>query len=100
MKFYATYNPERFHNTYQVLAFNSKKARDEFVEKTNYTKAIRRKELRQYLDDPKPFSGERFLIDTSIKDWFKIEGKQIPGLIGQVVVKHPDNCWGCIPVNH
>ena len=70
-----------FANTWGVLAFDSRKARDCFVEDATdlATRSIARREIARYIDkQPRPFSGEKYAIC--------IANIECPGLLGEVAV--------------
>jgi hypothetical protein len=79
-----------FCNTWNVLAFDSRKSRDEYVDKFSQrnrsVRAILRKEVKIYVESPKPFSGEASaMLPADVYD----PDESIPGLIGTVVLdKH------------
>ena len=91
MRYYAVENQygsstsHGFCNTWDILVFNSKKARDSYVnESTNITtKSIKKAELSLYTRSVKPFSGEALII---IKD----PNNETPGLLGCAEVAYPE----------
>jgi hypothetical protein len=102
MKFYAACNYYAsesslgFSNTWYVRVFDSRKARDEYVENARdlATRAITRKEVPGFtVEHPKPFSGEYIgIIEYGEHDR---ERHEIPGCIGYIDVVNPydSNCW-------
>jgi len=97
MKYYAAtnrYGSETdigFCNTWNVLAFDSRKSRDEYVDKFSQrnrsVRPITRKEIKIYIEQPKPFSGQaRRLIPA---DWYDPD-ESIPGLVGSVVLDNSE----------
>ena len=78
---YASETDIGFANTWGVLAFDSRKARDAFVDNDMHlaTRAIARSEIARYIDrQPRPFSGEKYSIC--------IANIECPGLLGEVAV--------------
>lgn len=87
MKFAAnnTYSTESslgFSNTWYVLAFENAVYRDAYINNSSdlAARAITKKEISQYVDRPKPFSGARRAVFATFPN------KPIPGLIGEVCV--------------
>jgi len=74
MRFYAAknvYGSESsigFANTWSVLVFNDKLSRDNFVDDAGgdniSIRRITRAQIKDYIDAPKPFTGQRRAIDT------------------------------------
>ena len=73
-----------FSNTWEVLAFDSKLNRDNWVDsrKTLSARAIARKDIHKYVDAPRPFSGEF----RGILDEFPYNFDPPEGFIGTVDV--------------
>jgi len=70
---YATETSVGFYNTWGVMAFETKKERDQFVKDATdlATKAITRREVPGYINPtPKPFSGEAYIIAKSFAEAF------------------------------
>ena len=100
MKFYAASNRYAsetsvgFANTWFVLVFNSRTARDEYVQQARdlATRAITRRDVPRYADaHPKPFSGEYIgILD---------DHQEIPGYVGyvNVVTPHDLHHWEDAP---
>lgn len=100
MKYYAAKNTMNFANTWEVLVFDSKKSRDEYVNKWDGhygynvwdVRAIKKSEVTQYASNysmtrneyntPKPFSGQFW----GISDW---DEDMSIGLLGHVEVCDP-----------
>lgn len=61
---YSTETSMGFSNTWMVLVFLSRKDRDDFVSNSKDlgTKAIKRSEIGEYLEKPKPFSGKAWVL--------------------------------------
>lgn len=73
-----------FTNTWRVMVFSSKAARDDFVENGNRsTRSIKRREIGQYIPAPKPFTGEARVLNTWMDEY---QSKVIPGFVGQVII--------------
>jgi len=55
-----------FANTWSVLVFTDKAARDYYVNNSDdmSVNAINKSDIKKYIDAPKPFSGRRRAIDT------------------------------------
>lgn len=99
MKYYAAINAYStessigFSNTWDVLVFNSKSARDDYVNNSTAlaTRAIKKSEVTSYAANynctfnkvikPRPFTEEFWGIDN--------DQKQIPGYLGYVRVCYP-----------
>ena len=64
---YGTESSIGFTNTWNVYAFNSKELRNEYVEQSTdiSTRAIPKREIGEYIEAAKPFSGLRRAIDNS-----------------------------------
>ena len=100
MKYFAAINKRGFANTWEVAAFDSRANRDAFVEKhdgetnrnNNRTdcRAIKKSEIKDFVDRPKPFTGRYRAIDTVGREaWDNEVGDYVltdPGLIGYVTV--------------
>lgn len=106
MKFYAAENAQGFANTWDVLVFDSKKSRDEYVaERDGYNhntqkmvdcRAIKKSQVTEFAANlcltqnrvikPRPFSGECWMVANILRD-----GAEIPGYIGDVYVGYPDS---------
>lgn len=99
MKFYAAENAKGFANTWDVLVFDSKKTRDEYVaendgydhhtQKVIDCRAIKKSQVTEFAANynyskPRPFTGECWMIQDHLRD-----GASIPGYIGDVVVGIP-----------
>jgi hypothetical protein len=88
-KFFAAYNQYGsetsigFANTWEVIAFTSKKARDEFVENSNDIsfRKIKKKEIGYYVGGIKPYSGEGYRY--GIRDGFM---HVTPGYYSHVII--------------
>lgn len=63
---YSSESSVGFANTWSVLVFNSKTKRDEYVSQADdmATRAITKKQIKDYVEAPKSFSGLRRAIDT------------------------------------
>lgn len=93
MRFYAAnndYGTETsigFSNTWAVLAFGTRQARDHYVAQSNSlaARAIKRKEVTRYINrTPAPFSGEHYALIMPIHE-------DIPGFLGTIeVAPHRD----------
>jgi len=96
--FYAainTYGSESstgFANTWNVLAFHDKQSRDAFVNATNRQdiRAITRKDIPRYVEQPKPFSGHRRVLLPPDR-MFLYKYADTPGIAGQICVDWPEN---------
>jgi hypothetical protein len=106
-KYYAAENTMGFENTWDVLVFDSKRNRDDYIERRDgydgwtgrniQCLAIRKNEVTQYAanyslthnryNTPKPFSGECWMISH----W---HDRDAPGFIGEVFVGHPEQELG------
>ena len=75
-----------FANTWFVIAFSSKKSRDQFVmeRKGVAIRPIKRSEISRYTDHIKHFSGMRKAIAVNISPYDEYV-EDIPGMIGQVI---------------
>lgn len=73
-----------FANTWFVLAFSNKVDRDNYVDCCSEVSAtkIKRSEIKEYVDKPKPFSGKSRVIACG--------SHEIKGCIGEVVVDYND----------
>jgi hypothetical protein len=73
-----------FANTWVVRVFDSREARDSFVESARdlSTRAITKKEIGRYYDRPKPFSGQAYCIRPAWMDSLD----NVDGLVGTVEV--------------
>lgn len=95
MKYYAvnnTYSTESslgFTNTWFVLVFDSKTARDEYVANSPRlaARAIKRTEIGEYIEAPKPFSGKcwRVFCDSAC---------DTKGLVGEIIIDWSDGGLG------
>lgn len=84
-----------FANTWGVLAFETKKARDAYVDASTdmATRAITRSEIGKYCQgDVKPFSGDRYMIGLSPRE-------EIEGLIGEVYIGSEHDAQAVRPLN-
>lgn len=89
---YATPTSTGFANTWGVLVFATKSARDTFVDSCDdmATRAIVRKEIKEYVTrTPKPFTGERYVVEHTPST---IDGNAHDGLVGAVGVGHTNDC--------
>lgn len=102
MKYYAAENSRGFANTWTVLVFDSKTARDTYVEardgydyhsqRTIDCRAIKKSQVTQFATNyslsqnrevkPRPFRGECWMVG----DWDEMAQAEIPGYIGAVFV--------------
>jgi hypothetical protein len=87
---YATEDSIGFYNTWCVLVFGNKKARDRFVESATdlATRPISRSSIGLYINSPKPFSGQAYVIHPIS---FVNPENKTPGLLGHVVVDDPED---------
>lgn len=78
---YASETSIGFANTWGVIAFESRAARDAYVAKATdlATRPILRSEIRRYIGEPKKFSGTRYMIGL-------LANAGIPGAVGEVYV--------------
>lgn len=93
-KFYAATNDYAsetsigFANTWRILAFESRKSRDEFVKSATdlAAQAISRREFGKF-EEPNfpPFSRNCWCLDYSHQD-------EEPGLLGWIYAAEPDGC--------
>lgn len=89
---YASECSSGFGNTWHVIVFDSKKARDNFVD-SDYrvnTHSITKKEVTSYIhNSPKPFSGQAYVIDS----WHICyeSGATDDASIGEVIVDYTDD---------
>lgn len=93
---YGTESSVGFANTWRVVAFDSKNARDSWVEqrgrKDISARAIKRAEIGRYLDGPpKPFSGDAYCWEMSHKQPLDDD---VPGYAGSIVIGHPSEHEG------
>lgn len=106
MKFYAADNRYSsptdigFSNTWYVLVFDSRKARDQYVENAEglAARAITKRDVTNYAANwdmkdnrenrPRPFTGEHWAV---IDDFYQVNPRTIPGCIGQVGIA---DAWG------
>lgn len=79
---YSTETDLGFYNTWFVLAFDTKKNRDAYVENSKClaVRAIKKSEIKDYVPAPKPFTCSRRAIVLSSSEW--------PGVVGVVEL-----CW-------
>jgi len=83
---YGSETDRGFANTWYVIAFESKAARDEYIEqsKSLAATAITRREVSAHVTRaPKPFTPERYAIIQLARD--------IPGAIGEVSAATPQD---------
>jgi hypothetical protein len=82
-----------FSNTWGVLAFESKEARDRYVNNVRdlATRSITRKQIKDYVSEVKPFSGERYMIGMLPRD--------IEGCIGEVYVGYENDGQAIRPLS-
>lgn len=88
---YATETSTGFANTWGVLAFETRAARDYYVNSRfdRATRTITRKEIPQYINgEIKPFSGARYIIEHTGQT---IDGSGPDGLIGAVAIGFPND---------
>lgn len=78
-----------FTNTWEVLAFESKVDRDNYVANSNdlATRSIYRHEIGRYIDRPKPFTGEFWGVDTFNVECHPDYEEPPKGLIGEVGIQ-------------
>jgi len=76
-----------FANTYYCLVFNNQSDRAAWVSSSESlsAQAIKKSEIGQYLERPKPFSGMAFMIAALGEEC------EIPGCDGTVIVDYPGN---------
>ncbi len=88
---YASETDIGFANTWGVLAFSTRAARDAYVESAIdlATRAITRREISNYTSrQPRPFTGERYIIEHTPRT---LDGCAPDGMIGAVTVGYPDD---------
>jgi hypothetical protein len=90
-----------FANTWYVLAFETRAARDEYVRTAAgmAARAILKSEVTRYAtsggrEGPKPFSGEYFGIDTRL---YQFDDNAPRGMLGEVRVINPHDCFSRLP---
>ena len=91
MRYYAVSNQygsstsHGFCNTWNILVFSSKKARDNYVDQSPNitTQSIKRSELSLYTRPVTPFKGECLVID-------EYQDNRFEGLLGTVIVAYPE----------
>lgn len=92
---YASESDIGFANTWIVVAFHSRKARDSFVSEATdiATKAIKRREIGRYIARPKPFTGRYWAIDSTPiwPDVLMGRKPQPHGYLGYVYSRVPDS---------
>jgi hypothetical protein len=92
---YATETSSGFANTWGVLAFETRAARDSYVRSRAdlATRAVTRKEIPQYVNgEIKPFTGERYMLGLAARD-------DIDGLLGEVYVGTELDAQAIKPLN-
>lgn len=85
MKYYAAANKygsessDGFANTWAVLVFDCKAKRDAYLADTSNrtARAIKKREIKDYIDAPKPFSGKRRAIETQYPSFFPFAADSI-----------------------
>lgn len=83
--YYGSPTATGFANTWFVLAFSTRVARDHYVQESGALpcRAIRREEVSRYvMRRPEPFTRQRYALVTA--------PNTIPGCIGEVSVCEPD----------
>lgn len=88
---YASETSTGFANTWGVLAFSTRAARDAYVASATdlATRAITRREITQYVSrKPRPFTGERYIIERTPRT---LDGCAPDGMIGAVAVGYRDD---------
>lgn len=88
---YASETDTGFSNTWGVLAFSTRAARDAYVESAIdlATRAITRREISNYTSrQPRPFTGERYIIERTPRTF---DDSAPDGLIGAVAVGYPND---------
>jgi hypothetical protein len=88
---YATETDMGFSNTWGVLAFETRAARDAYIDSADdlATRAITRRAVTQYVSrKPRPFTGERYIIEHTPRT---LDGCAPDGMIGAVAVGSPDD---------
>ncbi len=96
---YSTPTSVGFSNTWSVLAFESKTARDAWVKMDDglAARAIKRTEIAKYLDrEPKPFTGECYALT---RPYWTEDDCTPSGLIGYISVAHRDDPDFVEPLN-
>jgi hypothetical protein len=82
---YATELDTGFANTWGVLAFETRAARDEYVKGATdlATRSITKDDIKHYVRAVRPFTCERYIIAHTPQT---IDGSGPSGLIGEVTV--------------
>ena len=90
---YATETSTGFSNTWGVLAFETKAARDSYIADASdlATRSIARKEIGKYLGEIKPFCGQRFMIGLT--------AREIDGCVGEVYAGYENDAQAIRPLN-
>ncbi len=90
---YASDSDVGFANTWGILAFETRTARDDYVNQAPdlATRAIKRAEISRYIGSPKPFSGQRYMLGVPARD--------IPGVRGEVYLGSEYDAQAIQPLN-
>lgn len=95
MRFFAAENKLGFRNSWEVVAFRSRKERDHYVESVSWECfAVKKRDVTAYAANlslregrilkPQPFSGEKWAIDWGMEDQ----------KVGVVFIAQPDDFTG------
>ena len=104
MNYYAAFNRYGdetgigFANTWSVVAFDSRSARDAWVDIRSHrdlsARPIKRVDIGRYLDGPpKPFSGLAYCWELSCAQ-LSASMEDVPGFVGSIVIGYPDRNEG------
>jgi len=90
---YANETSRGFANTYYILAFRTRSGRDRWLRRdaaTLATAAITRRDFSHYLDRPKPFTGQAYVV----VDWF-VDADECAdyGLVGGITTGYPHGAY-------